>query len=89
MFQKRFRSYSIKKRNHYKFNLRTISLLIIFNPISIASYSEIHLIISGSGTQYVINSGFSPKPSEIYVEGIKKAVNSSKYVLEGGINNIN
>ena len=86
MIQKRFTFYSIEKRSHYKFNLKTFLFFLLFNPLLIASYSEIMMFISGNGTQNVINNGFSPIPNEIYVNGRKIVENSRTCNLEGKMN---
>ena len=63
----------IKQRKYnYIFNSIFFQILFLFNILSIKSNSEIYLIIVGSGTQPIINSGFGTKPSEIYVKGENK-----------------
>ena len=77
-----------QRKNKYKFNSKFFLILFLFNILPIKSNSEIYLIIDGSGTQSIINSGFSTKPSEIYVKGEKKGENTGTCVLEEDRNNI-
>ena len=76
------------KRKNLKSNLKIFLFLLLINPILNEITSEIHLVIKGSGTQEVINQGFTPIPHEIFVNGEKKAEDSRTCELEGEINNI-
>ena len=60
------------KRKNLKSNLKIFLFLLLINPILNEITSEIHLVIKGSGTQEVINQGFTPIPHEIFVNGEKK-----------------
>ena len=51
-------------------------------------YSEIHLVIQGSGEQSLLNSGFNPEPSEVYINGVKKDSCKKSCNLEKDKNNI-
>ena len=51
-------------------------------------YSEIHLVIQGSGKQNLLNNGFVSEPSQVLVNGIKNDLCKKNCVLEGDTNNI-
>ena len=76
------------KRKNLKSNLKIFLFLLLINPILNEITSEIHLVIKGSGTQEVINQGFTPIPHEIFVNGEKKAEDSRTCELEGETSNI-
>ena len=48
------------------------SILINYKSNLNNYYSEIHLVIQGSGEQRLLNSGFNPEPSEVYINGVKR-----------------
>ena len=53
-------------------------------------YSEINLVVKGSGTQSLLSNSFSQIPSEVYINGISKDISSCNKtcILDENINNI-
>ena len=68
--------------------LQAFLYLLLINSISNESYSEIHLIIRGSGNQEVIFNGFSQMPSKIYINGEEETTITKIYGLQGETSNI-
>ena len=64
--------------------------LTIKSDIRILSsyYSEIHLVIQGSGEQQLIYNTFNPAPSEVLINGIKDDSCERKCTLTGDKSNI-
>ena len=77
-----------RKYNRLSFHFQTILLIILINLISTEIISEIHLVISGSGTQNLINDNFNILPSEVLVNEVKNDSCSKTCFLEGDINNV-
>ena len=53
-------------------------------------YSEINLVVKGSGTQSLLSNSFGQIPSEVYINGISKDISSCNKtcILDENINNI-
>ena len=65
-----------------------IALFNFVNKKYINYYSEIHLFIKGSREQKLLNTSFTPEPSEVYVNGIKTDSCKKICYLEGEQSNI-
>ena len=78
------------KRNYHTLILQAITFLFLMNYISIQSTSEIHLIIDGGdgGWKDILNSEFSPQPSEVWVDGVNKTNCGRTCDLAVGLNSV-
>ena len=77
-----------RKYNKLSFHFEIILFIIFAYSISTEIISEIHLVISGSGTQNLINDNFNILPSEVWVNEVKNDSCSKTCFLEGDINNV-
>ena len=75
-------------RKYFNSNFKIFIFLFLIKFISNELYSEIQLVIRGNGNQELVNNGFNPVPSEIYVNGEKKDEDTRTCELEGETNNI-
>ena len=81
-----------QKYSVFYFELIIFLIKIVFSNLVIKKiynyYSEIHLVIKGSGEQKLLNDYFNSIPSEVYVNGIKKELCKKECNLEGQESNV-
>ena len=77
-----------RKYNRLNFHFQTILFIIFAHSISTEIISEIHLVISGSGTQNLINYNFNTLPSEVWVNEVKNDSCTRTCFLEGDIKKV-